>query len=179
MDNVGTFLIGQSHKDSPHLVPLAPCDRCAVRHMQSSDVHGSEPKLPIPRVHRHQLIGGSGRLHLHTGEAEFDFVVSRAGEPTASSLCWILNWLCLTWNEGSITETVIPCWRSGLFWDCGVVSFFSGIYQLLCWLYFCYIKQLDCLVFVIVCQSISDFCTLKNRDDSKESIKISDKFDWF
>lgn len=66
------FLIGQSHKDSPHLVLLALCDRCAVRHMQSADVHGSEPKLPIPRVHRHQLIGGSGRLHLHTGETEFD-----------------------------------------------------------------------------------------------------------
>lgn len=30
-------------------------------------MHRSEQELPVPRIHRHQLFGGSRRLYLHTG----------------------------------------------------------------------------------------------------------------
>lgn len=49
------------------VLPVCVPDRCAVCHMQSSDVLWSQPELSIPGIHRHQLSGGSRWLHFHTG----------------------------------------------------------------------------------------------------------------
>lgn len=124
---------------------LAPCDRCAVRHVQSADVHRGQPQLPVPRVHRHQLAGGAGRLYLHTGERD----VWSAEWSTASSLSWTLKlalFKCRQLEEigATLGETFIlvpSTSRAQLVWS------------LLHWTFRC-----------LWYQWISNVCTPKNRD---------------
>lgn len=87
-----------------HTSFLSFCDRCAVHHMQSSDVHRSQQEPPFPWIHRHQFSSGSGRLHIHTGRT-----VNTQYHHSTRNLLYTKR---MRWMETSLGETKTNCIKS-------------------------------------------------------------------